>query len=504
MNTFKRKSLYAALACVSALGVAGAAQAVNVNPDGLGQVLIYPYYTVRSDTNTGSIATNQFQTLLSVVNTTASAKAVKVRFLEGKNSKEVLDFNLFLSKNDVWTAAVTQTAGGAKIILGPGVPGTPDKSCTVPTIDPVNGVDFRNILYQGDGNDGSLDRTREGYFEIIEMGTVAGGTTLETQVTHVNGVPPGCAALQTTSTATITGQLVAPTGGLMGSASLVNVVQGADYTEDPTVLDAFSNAVNYTDPGLLTPDLSFVSPKTSVVFNGSAGTVQTDWSTNSLLPGGAADPVSAVLMHDNVLNEFSVDPAINSETDWVITMPTKRNYVNVGTGAAPRLFQSNFAPTIGSCDQVSLSLFDREEQTSSTPLQFSPQPTQGPSTLCWEANVLTFTGAKVPFANISHVFGSKNVQNIDLTNAGTPYVFQNGWLRLGFTTGSAHVLVGGSTIRVTPAGVVTTALGATYLGLPTIGFAVEEFSNNTLTVGTSTVLSNYGGNWQHKFTRNIQ
>ena len=105
MNTFKRKSLYAALAGVSALGAAGAAQAVNVNPDGLGQVLLYPYYTVRTDA-TGSA----FNTLLSVVNTTASSKAVKVRFLEGKNSREVIDFNLFLSPYDVWTAAVIPTA----------------------------------------------------------------------------------------------------------------------------------------------------------------------------------------------------------------------------------------------------------------------------------------------------------------------------------------------------------------------------------------------------------
>ena len=47
MNTFKRKSLYAALAGAGALGVTGAAQAVNVNPDGLGQALVYPYYTTQ-------------------------------------------------------------------------------------------------------------------------------------------------------------------------------------------------------------------------------------------------------------------------------------------------------------------------------------------------------------------------------------------------------------------------------------------------------------------------
>ena len=101
MNTFKKKSLYAALAGVSALGATGAAQAVSVNPDGLGQALIYPYYTVRD-----KVAGAPFASLLSVVNSTASAKAVKVRFLEGKNSREVLDFNLYLSKRDVWVAAV--------------------------------------------------------------------------------------------------------------------------------------------------------------------------------------------------------------------------------------------------------------------------------------------------------------------------------------------------------------------------------------------------------------
>src|SRR4029078_12616721 len=108
MKTFKQKSLYAALAGVSALGVTGAAQAVNVNPDGLGQVLIYPYYTPRADS-----LGNAYGTLMSVVNSTATAKAVKVRFLEGKNSREVLDFNLFLSPKDVWTAAIVPTANGA-------------------------------------------------------------------------------------------------------------------------------------------------------------------------------------------------------------------------------------------------------------------------------------------------------------------------------------------------------------------------------------------------------
>lgn len=96
MIMFKQKVLFSALAGAGALAMTGAANAVYVNHDGLGQALIYPYYTMRD----GNIM------LLSVVNTTADAKAVKVRILEGKNSQEVLDFNLFLSPFDVWTGSV--------------------------------------------------------------------------------------------------------------------------------------------------------------------------------------------------------------------------------------------------------------------------------------------------------------------------------------------------------------------------------------------------------------
>ena len=165
MNTFNRKSLYAALAGLGALSGMGAAEAVNLAPEGLGQALIYPYYTVRNGANGFA-----YNTLLSVVNTTASAKAVKVRFLEGKNSKEVLDFNLFLSHEDVWTATVVATATGAAVTSS-------DQSCILPTQLPAAGQPFVNFAYSGDGADQSLDRTREGYVEILEMATFPDNST---------------------------------------------------------------------------------------------------------------------------------------------------------------------------------------------------------------------------------------------------------------------------------------------------------------------------------------
>jgi len=488
MNTFKRKSLYAALAGLGALGATGAAEAVNVNPDGLGSALIYPYYTTRTDA-----AGNTYNSLLSVVNSTQSAKAVKVRFLEGKNSREVLDFNLFLSPYDVWTAAILPSAagGGARVA-------TADRSCTLPLI-PATGVDFVNYAYGvGTSNDnagGTLDRTREGYVEIIEMGDIVTGSTTYQQITHVNGVPPACdkvtdpqASIDTTSLS----------GGLFGGMTLINVGAGTDYTEDAVALENFIDPFfggNYQNAGSQLPDLSQANPATSVVFTNNT-IVRSTWARG-------IDAVSAVLMHDNVMNEFVLDPGTRSGSDWVVTMPTKRFYVANGTGSAQNgLFQRNFNGTAGACDDVSLNIYDREERTTSTPLNFSPPPpTQGAS-LCWEANVITF--------NNSNVLNSTNVANV-------PTSFANGWLKLGFlpttVTGAVHQLRNSVALSTSPQqGTQRTFLGggatgltaATYTGLPVVGFAVQNFSNGLLTVGGVTIGENYGGNFVHKYTRMIQ
>src|SRR4051812_8519493 len=100
MTGYTKRPLLIALTAAGFITANGTVQAVNVSADNRGQVLLYPYYTTRADS-----AGNAYATLLSVINATASAKSVRVRFLEGKNSREVTGFNLFLSPFDVWTAA---------------------------------------------------------------------------------------------------------------------------------------------------------------------------------------------------------------------------------------------------------------------------------------------------------------------------------------------------------------------------------------------------------------
>ena len=468
MNTFKQKSLYAVVAGLSALGATGAAQAVSVNHDGLGQALIYPYYTVR-EPKVGAA----YNSLLSVVNSTGSAKAVKVRFLEGKNSREVLDFNLYLSAKDVWTAAIIPTTDGAGIF-------TADTSCTTPKVSTSSSAPtgFVNFAYTGSNDDKagtSLDRTREGYVEIIEMGNVIGATAAA--VTHVSGVP-ACSPLGGASADTVAGS-----GGLFGSMTLINVLRGEDFAVDATALDGFSSTPLWNAAGSILPNLANVNPKTSVVVAGSTVYI-TDWSTST----NPVDPVSAVLMHNNVYNEFVLDANTKSGTDWVVLVPTKAFYYSGLT--VTKLFQSNFGAS-GACDDVALTQYDREERTIVSQTTFSPPPPTNTDSICWEANVITL--------NNTNVLGSKNVANI-------PTTFSNGWISLNFIAASPkHQLVGGaSTTFNTKTGVQGALATTTFAGLPVIGFAAITFENETLPGASGPIQSNYGGNLQHKVTTGVK
>ena len=98
MNTFKRKALAAAV--LAGLG-ATSAEALYRNPDNHGQVLIFPYYTANS------AGGNAFNTYLSVVNHGVDAKALRVRFREGRNGGGAL---LNILSIVSWIHAQTQDA----------------------------------------------------------------------------------------------------------------------------------------------------------------------------------------------------------------------------------------------------------------------------------------------------------------------------------------------------------------------------------------------------------
>jgi hypothetical protein len=104
-----RHKFFAALAATGSLAISTPIVAVEVNPDGIGQVLLYPYYTVRN-----SSAGNALNTLLTVGNTTAHVKSLRVRFREGAVGAPVADLNLYLNAHDMWTGAVIPDAAAGR------------------------------------------------------------------------------------------------------------------------------------------------------------------------------------------------------------------------------------------------------------------------------------------------------------------------------------------------------------------------------------------------------
>ena len=555
-------------------GVAGmmsVANAVNINPDGLGQVLLYPYYTTRGGNDT----------LISVVNTTSNAKSVKIRFLEGRNSREVLDFNIYLSAYDVWTGALTEQPGSTPETTGTYLI-TRDTTCTVPYFygesaaagdDPVVGrVDFKDFEFisfpppvdvdNTDRGGSDLERVQSGYFEVIEMGTLVDDATDETDpfgfaptisrnsataVTHTDGVPADCQQLVDAWTPREnnpnrpfdlnsyflpgeinpdTGEVEnpdfagfgpfvdheSPSGGLFGAASIVNVNEGTLLSYNAEAIDNWTTRVEHTDPGRTKPTLVDGSVLESAVFISGTQTVRTAVWNN------AAQSVNAVLMNNEVMNEYAINPLLEGKTEWVVTFPTKRFHVDpaiVTTAINPFsvVFGSD-EDNPGSCEPVTFRLWDREEGElreeapgsggvipSPRPPGFTPEPET--FDLCWEANVIRFVDEDATTPGNTEILGENRFSTIPLPVdivGGEVTGFSAGWMQLSFDPESIDPALG----FPADARRQSSLDGDDYVGLPVIGFQAATISNNTLIVDGEAVLSNYGGTFKHRGSRRIE
>jgi hypothetical protein len=537
-----------AAAAVGVVGVANISNAVTLNPDGVGQVLVYPYYSANGGNDT----------LISVVNTTANSKAVKVRFLEALNSREVLDFNLYLSEYDVWAAAVTRgsdltSTGGLnyadRAILVVATPADPSNSpliddsedtCTVPptskntllTINPTFAdgrvfVPFREQAAFGDPGPDNLDRLNEGYVEMIEMATIVDGSYVDSLVTHrFGGEPNGCDNLEdgwlTGTSGGTTGDrglfanpgadpndpalgFAPPSGGLFGGGAIINVRDGAFYNYNADALEAFSGVADHTPPGSIEPNLSDVNDgpgtgtATSRVFiNGQ--TVVSVWgagqATGDTVLNGRIDAVSHVFALDHLYNEYTTERALNAASEWVLTFPTKAFYVDGQRYApAPKApFTRSFGST-GACEPVNIRIYDREEDFIQV-VDFSPPNPEG-RVFCWESQVLSFNQAP----GASSVLGSNFKANINTRvtrNGIDQQVFEKGWVDIDFGTASSDPQF--------PAPGHQSRLSNDldqYFGLPVTGFwaiRVENAFADPIAGGAG----NYGGLNKHRGSRRCE
>ncbi len=514
-----------------------AVDAVYLGPNGTGQVLIFPYYTVR----------NGFNTLFTIVNTQSNTKIVKVRFRESINARQVLDFNLFLSPNDTWAGAVVPTAQGARIV-------TNDNSCAVPAdlfaeTRSSNGLfinEFKNFQYAQHFPDtaqfATLDRTREGYFEVFEMGVIDPSLSATAAQIVANVRPDvytnpaaNCAALDKfdpgwlspppTFPNTGAAMMAPPSGGLTGRASLINAVTGANYSFGPTALEAFSSQVIYGGAGAELPSLASASPATSMVTTAN-GIVIAKWANGR-------DAVSAALMRDTIVNEFVIDEGTASQTDWIVTFPTKMLHTDRmsrpdGAAVAPFLTDSSTDPT-SACEPYLTRVFSREAVNHGGS-DICPVPPPAPPrsfSFCLAANIAPLASTASIAAGINNASGLLGAalpsqtggtcghpgmgRSANATStpgfAVTPALRggtqgPNGTIRVAltesehFVTGFRPAMTPVSATLISAAGTATPVPGRHY-GLPVIGLMLHNYKN-------ANVVSRYGGVIEHSYTVRIE
>lgn len=429
---FKSKNIAMAVAAaMGGLAMTTTAHAVNLAVDGMGQMLSTPYYGVRDGWNTVFSITNTSDT---------DTVAAKVRFHEGYNSRDALDFVVVLSPNDVFNGYLTQTANGPTFY-------TQDKSCTVPEI-PASGVVLSTLAFTGDNSDDftavtPAERIQEGYIDVQMMGHADDTSKIAAAAKHTDaGVPKDCKyvrdmfvgvnAVQNYPTPQALADLRAQLPNysinpLMGQWNLTNGVRGimtaggqmmaladmVDLTLPPYSLSSpaglntlvtfqlnpgalfkgFATAEDQFDASYLLPTLGMTNTDAEIIL--ADGTQYTFTNTDGLL---GVQAVSTLLQRSAVNNEWTRrDPTgaagndWTTATNWVLSFPTKRFYVDLadsvyaaryqympGLPAANSLFGKTWSVD-ASCHAVGYSIYDREEyQLPPSPVEppFSPSPFQ--------------------------------------------------------------------------------------------------------------------------------
>lgn len=503
-------------------GVAAADRLV-VGAGGVGHALITPYFT----TNGGNM------TVLSVVNTdTVNGKAVKVRFRSAANSDDILDFQVYMSPSDHWSAAVTQNASGMSQIV------TNDNTCTLPAL--VKGTNYPFVAdrlpsYLTAAEKGA--QTSEGYVEIFNMADIPADTsstrTLYASILHSGGVPRDCSAAaltatltdQTTEAGAVALGFKAPTTGLTGNWTIINVAQTTTFSDAMTSIRAVTNTLsaaangtalqdgygNYVlfpqngnaatgvdaataDPlfrtnsnktlssaGVLGTGTDVVASPSIAAANYDLPDMSTPYVSSSLTPIGQAAVLTSALAVRSVTNEYSTDPTVNASTDWTFSMPTRRYSVAMLYGASAA---------------AAVPLFTRVVSTRNAlgqPFFHSGNVAKSGDRICVSADGQKFYDREEGGKSTGAVF-----------SPGSVSVFQFCGEDSVTTFGSASVLgakvatqsPSASTIFTSGWGVVNTNNGG--IGLPVLGSAFIKLTNPAASAGTS---GTYGINSAHRFAQ---
>ncbi len=423
--------------------------AVGVSSNNLGDVLLFPYFTTR----------NGYSTFLDIANTSQQTLAVKINLRNATDGSSCARFIVTLLPHDVWIAAIESNAGSPRLR----VPG--DKSCTFPS----QAVNNNQIV--------TLNGCTEGSVEVIQMGHSRSNPTTDIGTVAFKAKKGLCDNIAASfnlgnGISSIRQEFFEPINVLKGTFTLIKGDEGKAVGGTAVTLSDFysPNMINGKGTDGVSkgdlifnaandhPNLADVNPLESILTTDNpainaisvAAPVETyidRWSSG-------ADAVSAVLSAASIHNNWTSNPNLGAETDWVVNFPTRYLYPSI-------------IPFASSCNATGFTVIDRTGKSVT-------QTTD----LCNQTNIITFDN--------KNVTASQLAINVDTLSNG--FNSPSGWLSADLTPGDSGGLKGNLSTR-------------TYHGLPVIGFSLV--TRSVLNANSIDSSRSFGTAWPHTYYRKV-
>jgi hypothetical protein len=465
----------------------------NLTSSSGGDMLLYPIYTTGDD---GGSTTS-----FSLTNTSPDEVVIaKVRFREQVRSMDAMDFYIVLSPQDKFNFTVSKAAGQRPRMGWDG-----DKSCVVGP--PVGATSFQFPVTNAQGNNNNsyvYDETAldAGHLEVLGVAAFQrsdnicynasndtvlyqaagcnaanGDVNLAAAATHVNGVPPDCAALSAVlidpglsaalATALNTGPAASP--GQKYPGDVPNALLGRYVITVPGGgIEGGGDAIAIQNSDLqnpANPPGTVAIPSQSQVTCASSGNCVSayNWDTRDYdhphlgdMPLGYLLNLNAGLAAVNVAGDWSNNPGNSVGVDWVLAFPTKYVYENVNlppdlTGVTPPEGWPNFVmlqatpregiadpwpwslvatiPQEQFCLPTQVNAYGVDEETGTNQAVVSPSLT-AELDFCNELNVLTYdiNGQALEPSYVATIDGDGNSRRTTVSfDVSSANAVTNGW-----------------------------------------------------------------------------
>ena len=283
-----------------------------------------------------------------------------------------------------------------------------------------------------------------------------------------------------------------PQAAFFGSGAIIDTQAGSVISFVAEAIDGLRITAMHTGPRHSQPTLNSAEPIPHVMANGER--VTSLWRASNATGGNgdlglAIDVISALLQARAISNEFMTDPSIGGNSEWVVTRPTRRFYVDTRYGAvlptpttAILPYRNAFTRQFDNgsmvennrgfaCESIVTGFRDHSARAPSGEIiDILPAPPGSPlaNSYCYNTQIVTIN--QVGGTDPSNIFGSKLALNFAVSSeAGTSTV----------TAGIMTVdLVKSTSATTSPIRTMRNSInGHQWQGLPNIGFLAVRQQN---------------------------